>query len=86
MYYLLYRERENHYTICNHEGYVLSDSSFGSTYSTTIEDACNIAKVQKDTKLFHFKLNEKWYGDTILWYYPLVTLENPRQNYPELFV
>jgi len=85
MYYLLYRDCEYHYSICDDDGYILSDSTTGHTYSPSIEEACAIAKVCL-RKRFSFNLNEKMEGDTLLSYYPIRTLENPRQNYPELFI
>lgn len=86
MYYLLYRNRENRYSICDYEGYILSNSYNGRMYSTTIENACKIAKVRLLCNRYHFDLTRKFEGDVILSYYPLSTLENPRQNYPELFI
>lgn len=87
MYYLLYRKDIYHYCICDNDGYVLTTHPItGHTYHPTPDEAFESAKVRHHRKQFTFNTNIPLDGDTILWYYPLTTLENPRQNYPELFI
>ena len=81
--YLIYRNEEYHWAICDDNGYILTHPHSLVVYSPNLSDL-----VARTFRLPYrrFNFNNFWQGDDILWWYPIESLDNIPERYPELFI